>query len=44
MHGRIEGVPKAPTFMLFNKGGICYLVHEKTGQEYPIEGLACKAM
>ncbi len=44
MLGRIEGKPSAPSFLLFIRGGNCYLVYEKTGQEYLVDGLDCKAL
>ena len=41
-NGRLMGVPKFYRFSLKRSGGTCFLVYQKTGQAYPLEGVKCR--
>ena len=42
LNGRLMGVPTVYRFSLKRRESDCFLVYEKTGQAYPLEGVSCK--
>jgi len=45
LNGRLMGLPEAHRFSLKkNNEGNCYLVYQKTGNEYPLDGVKCRVV
>lgn len=44
LNGRLMGVPVVHRFALMIKANKCYLVYEKTGKKYALDGVKCRAM
>lgn len=44
LNGRLMDMPVIHRFTLMSRSGGCYLVYEKTGKEYPLNGVSCKPM
>ncbi len=45
LNGRLMGMPVAHRFSLKkNHEGVCYLVYQKTGVEYLLDGVTCRAL
>lgn len=42
LNGRLMGVPVIHRFSLISRDGSCYLVYEKTGKEFPLNGVSCQ--
>jgi len=42
--GLILGGPSVHRFALYSQGTSCYLVYAKTGNQYPLNGIKCKAL
>ena len=39
LNGRMMGVPEVYSFSLRSSAGSCYLLHQKTGKTYPVDGV-----
>lgn len=44
LNGRLMGKPVVHRFLLKQQAGDCYLVYEKTGQAYLLEGVKCQVL
>ena len=44
LNGRIMSAPVVHRFSLKKQSGACYLVHQKTGQSYLLEGVECQVL
>jgi len=45
LNGRMMGDPQVYRFFLkMDASGGCYLIYQKTGQKYPLDGVGCKAL
>ncbi len=44
LNGRMMGVPEVYKFSLKSSGGSCYLLHQKTGKTYLVDGVNCRVL
>ena len=42
--GRMLTRPQSNHFALFMRGSSCYLIHERTSAQYPLQGLHCRPL